>query len=227
MLEAAKRCIVILCALAGVALGQEVRATITGLVTDPSGAPVVGATVVVTNVSQNVSLSVTTNESGNYVTPFLAPGEYRLTVEQGGFKRFVRENIVLQTQDKLRLDVRLEIGQLTESITVRESVSLLQTETATRSQVIANELISQLPTQGRNPFQLAWASAGVIKSGDWRYLRSFDIGGTSGVSINGGKNKENEVLLDGISNVRGDRTVIHVPTMDSAACCSSISRMTS
>ena len=215
MLEAAKRCIVILCALAGVALGQEVRATITGLVTDPSGAPVVGATVVVTNVSQNVSLSVTTNESGNYVTPFLAPGEYRLTVEQGGFKRFVRENIVLQTQDKLRLDVRLEIGQLTESITVRESVSLLQTETATRSQVIANELISQLPTQGRNPFQLAWASAGVIKSGDWRYLRSFDIGGTSGVSINGGKNKENEVLLDGISNVRGDRTVIHVPTMES------------
>ena len=204
----------VVCLLARTAWAQEVRATITGLITDPSGAPVAGATVTVTNVAQNVSFTVASNESGNYVSPFLAPGVYRLTVEQPGFKRFVRENIVLQAQDKLRLDVTLELGQLTESVTVRESVSLLQTESATRSQVIANELISMVPTQGRNPFQIAWAAAGVIKAGDWRYLRSFDILGTSGISINGGKNRENEVLLDGISNVRGDRIVIHVPTME-------------
>ncbi len=201
--------------LAGLIRAQEVRATITGLVTDPTGAPVAGATITVTNVAQNVSLTVATNESGNYVTPFLTPGVYRLTVEQTGFKKFVRENIILQAQDKLRLDVKLELGPLTESITVSESVSLLQTETATRSQIIANELIAQLPTQGRNPFQIAWAAAGVIKAGDWRYLRSFDILGTSGISISGGKNRENEVLLDGISDVRADRTVIHVPTMES------------
>ncbi len=207
--------LLVMCLAAAPALGQEVRATITGLITDPSGAPVAGATVTVTNVAQNVSFTVASNESGNYVTPFLVPGTYRLAVEQPGFKRFVRENILLQAQDKLRLDVTLEIGQLTESVTVRESVSLLQTETATRSQVIANELISMVPTQGRNPFQIAWAAAGVIKSGDWRYLRSFDIGGTTGMSINGGKNRENEILLDGISNVRADRTVIHVPTMES------------
>ncbi len=204
-----------MCLLAGIIRAQEVRATITGFVTDPTGAPVAGATITVTNIAQNVSLTVASNESGNYVTPFLAPGLYRLTVEQTGFKKFVRENIILQAQDKLRLDVKLELGQLTESITVSESVSLLQTESATRSQVIANELIAQVPTQGRNPFQIAWAAAGVIKAGDWRYLRSFDIGGTSGISIGGGKNRENEVLLDGISNVRADRTVIHVPTMES------------
>ncbi len=200
---------------AALASAQEVRASITGIVTDPSGAPVAGATVSVTNVAQNVSVTTKSNESGNYVTPFLAPGAYRLTVEQSGFKKFVRENIVLQALDRLRLDVQLEIGQLTESVTVSASVSQLQTETATRAQVLAQEIIANVPTQGRNPFQIAWAAAGVIKSGSWRYLRSFDIGGTSGISINGGREKTNEVLLDGISNVRAEYTVISVPTTES------------
>ncbi|MEK7407234.1 MAG: TonB-dependent receptor [Acidobacteriota bacterium] len=197
------------------AYAQEVRASLTGIVTDPSGAPVAGATITVTNIAQNVSVSASTNETGNYVTPFLAPGLYRLTVEQTGFKKYVREDIVLQIQDKVRLDVQLEIGQLTESVTVAASVSMLQTESATRSQIISNELIAQLPTQGRNPFQIAWAASGVIKSGSWRYLRSFDIGGTSGISINGGREKTNEVLLDGISNVRAEYTVISIPTTES------------
>jgi hypothetical protein len=59
-------------------------------------------------------------------------------------------------------------------------VSALETETASRSQIISNQLIANLPTQGRNPFQIAWAAPGVVKTGGWRYLRSFDIGGTSG-----------------------------------------------
>lgn len=206
--------------LACLALGQalyaqEVRATITGLVTDPSGAPVPGAQVTVTNLAQNVSLTTQTNETGNFVTPYLIPGTYRVTVEKEGFKRYVRDNVVLQAQDRLRLDVALELGEVTQSVTVTEAVPLLQTETATRSQIIANELIMHVPTQGRNPFQIAWAAPGVIKSGTWRYLRSFDIAGTSGLSINGSRERDNEVLLDGISNVRANRTVIHVPTMES------------
>ncbi len=200
---------------ASAAYGQEVRASITGMVTDPSGLVIPGATVVVTQTAKNVSVSTMTNDAGLFVTPFLAPGTYNLTVEISGFKKYLRENIVLQAQDKARLDVKLELGSLAETVTVNESVSMLQTETATRSQVIAKELIDNVPTQGRNPFQIAWSAAGVVKAGDFRYLRSFDIGGTSGFSVNGGRNRENEVLLDGVSNVKGDRTVIHVPTMDS------------
>ena len=197
-----------------VAHAQEVRASLTGLVTDSSGAAVPEASLTVTNTATNAALHTTSNVSGIFVTPFLPPGRYQLTVERQGFKRFVRENIVLETQDRARVDVRLDIGELTQSVTVSDSVSQLQTETATRSQIISNELISNLPTQGRNPFQIAWAAPGVIKTGDWRYLRSFDIGGISNISINGGKNKENEVLLDGISNVRGNRNVINAPTME-------------
>jgi hypothetical protein len=208
--------VVLVCLLgASAGYGQEVRASIRGTVTDPSGAPVPNASITVTHVAQNVSVTTRSNEAGNFLSPFLAPGTYRLAAEAPGFKKAVRENIGLQAQDMARVDVQLEIGSLTESVTVRESVSMLQTETATRSQTITNELIANVPTQGRNPFQVAWSAAGVIKAGDWRYLRSFDIGGTSGFSVNGGRNKENEVLLDGISNVQGDRTVIHVPTMDS------------
>jgi hypothetical protein len=209
--------IAILAALAAPAAAQEVRASITGTVSDPSGSPIPGAKVTATNTASNVAVATETNASGTYLTPFLPPGAYRLAVEGQGFKRFVRENIVLQSQDRPRIDVALEIGELAQSVTVSDAVTQLQTETASRSQVIANEIIANVPTQGRNPFQIAWASAGVIKSGSWRYLRSFDIAGTSGISIAGGRERENEVLMDGISNVRGNRTVISVPTTESVA----------
>ena len=197
------------------AYAQEVRASITGIVSDPSSAPVAGATVTVTNLSTNAAVVTQTNETGSYTTPFLAPGTYTLSVEQTGFRKYVQENIVLQALDRARTDVQLQLGTLSDSVTVSASAVTLQTETASRGQTISNEMIENVPTQGRNPFQIAWAAPGVVKSGGWRYLRSFDIGGTSGFSVNGGRNQENEVLLDGISNVQSSRTVIHVPTMDS------------
>jgi hypothetical protein len=171
--------------------------------------------VSVTSVSTNTSVTTQTNDTGNYLTPFLPPGTYVLTVEHTGFKKYLQENIVLQALDKARIDVQLSLGTLADSVTVSSAVSALQTETASRGQNISNELIANIPTQGRNPFQIAWAAPGVVKTGGWRYLRSFDIGGTSGFSVNGGRNQENEVLLDGISNVQSSRQVIHVPTMES------------
>lgn len=197
-----------------VAWSQEVRASITGVITDASGAAVAGAQVAVARTDRNVIIETRSNESGNYTTPFLDPGVYRFTVQLPGFKQYVRDRVVLETQDRARIDVTLTIGDVSESVTVADSVSLLETETASRSQVISNKLIEEVPTQGRNPFQLAWSAAGVIKTGDWRYLRSFDTGGTSNFSVNGGVNKENEILVDGISNVRPDRSVVHVPTME-------------
>ncbi len=205
----------LLLALAPAAYSQDVRASITGVVADPTGAPVANAKVTVTSAARNVTVSTETNTSGNFVTPFLAPGAYVLTVEASGFKRFVREKIALQAQDRARIDVALELGELAQSVTISEAVSQLQTETASRASVIAREIIANVPTQGRNPFQIAWAAPNVVKTGAWRYLRSFDIAGTSNLSINGGRNRENEVLLDGISNVQSDRTVIAVPTTES------------
>ncbi len=208
-------CLLALLAACSLSYAQEVRASISGLVTDPSGAAVVHATVRVTNLANRVAITTTTNETGAYVTPFLAPGSYEMTIESSGFKKFLRQNLILQVQDHARIDAALEVGDMTQSVTVKDAVSTLETETASRGAALSNEMIANLPTQGRNPFQIAWAAPGVFKSGGWRYLRSFDIGGTTGFSANGGRSSENEVLLDGISNVQSSRQVIHVPTMDS------------
>jgi len=193
---------------------QEVRANLSGIVSDSSGAPVPEATVILTDLERNVTNTSQTNETGNYAFAYLIPGKYRLTVERSGFKKYTRENILLEAQDRARLDVTLELGDITQSVTVEADVSLLQTETASRGQIISNQIVSNVPTQGRNPFQIAWSMPGVVKTGDWRYLRSFDIGGTTGFSINGGKRGDNDVLLDGVSNVRGSRTVVGVPSME-------------
>ncbi|MBI2686765.1 MAG: TonB-dependent receptor [Acidobacteria bacterium] len=207
---------VLACLMAATTLSaQEVRASLSGIVSDPSGAPIPAAQVTVTNVAKNTKITTSTNESGLYSTPLLEPTAYTVTVEKDGFRRVVRENIVLQSLDKARLDIQLQIGAVADSITVNSAVSPLQTETANRDTAINNELIANLPTQGRNPFQIAWAAPGVFKTGGWRYLRSFDIGGTTGFSVNGGRSGENEVLMDGMSNVRSSRTVMNVPTMES------------
>lgn len=193
---------------------QEVRASITGIVQDASGAAVSGARVVVTNLQQNTSVETVTNAAGNYVTPLLQPGEYRMTVTFPGFSQYVRPSIVLQMQDRARVDVQLALGEITESVTVTDSVSMIESETASRSQTINNAIIADVPTQGRNAFQLAWAAAGVVKKGDWRFLRSFDTGGNSNFAVNGGLNKQNEVLIDGISNMRSGGNVITSPTIE-------------
>jgi len=194
---------------------QEVRASLSGIISDPSGAPIPAAQITVTNIAKNTRIVSTSNESGLFSTPLLEPAAYTIAVEKDGFRRVVRENVVLQSLDKARLDIQLQVGAVSDSVTVNAAVSQLQTETANRDTAINNQLIANLPTQGRNPFQIAWAAPGVFKAGGWRYLRSFDIAGTTGFSVNGGRSGENEVLLDGMSNVRSSRTVIHVPTMES------------
>src|SRR4051812_21555260 len=83
--------------------GQEIRASISGIVTDPTGAPVAGAVVTTTSVATNSSVATITNEAGSFLTPFLAPGSYTLAVERTGFKKFVHQNIVLESLDKVRV----------------------------------------------------------------------------------------------------------------------------
>ena len=82
---------------------QEVRATISGTISDPSGAPIPGARVTVTSVARNTSVTTDTNESGSFVTPFLEPGTYSLAAEHAGFKRSQQQNIELQTLDRVRV----------------------------------------------------------------------------------------------------------------------------
>src|SRR5262245_34143490 len=128
--------LLLLLALAPAASAQEVRASITGVVTDPSGAPIAGARITVTNAASNIVVTSVTNATGTYLTPFLAPGRWELVAEASGFTKYLRPDILLQAQDRVRVDIGLQVGDITTSVTVNAAVSQLQTETATRSQVL-------------------------------------------------------------------------------------------
>ncbi|MCX6623638.1 MAG: carboxypeptidase-like regulatory domain-containing protein, partial [Acidobacteria bacterium] len=97
-------------------MAQENRAAISGLVTDPTGAAIPGAKVLVVSVERNTRTEVDTTDTGRYVVNFLNPGLYTLSVERAGFKKHVQKEITLVTGDKLGLDVVLEVGQLSDSV---------------------------------------------------------------------------------------------------------------
>src|SRR5258707_7189053 len=126
------------------AFGQT-TSTVVGAVTDVTGAVVVGAEVKVVNAETAfVTKSVTTAEGAFYL-PYLNPGPYRLTIQASGFKQYVREGIVLRTNETPRIDVTLELGNVNESISVSGTVPLLETETATAGHILDGSTVVKIP----------------------------------------------------------------------------------
>ena len=116
--------------LVAVAAAQDFRGSISGRVVDPTGSAVPGAQVTVTNTATNVPTSATTDDEGRYTTLYLAPGEYRVSAEAKGFKKYVRTAEV-RVADKISLDIPLEIGVVSEAVIVTTESPLLETSTAT------------------------------------------------------------------------------------------------
>jgi len=198
-----------------VLFSQDIRATLSGQITDASGSAVPNAKVAVINTGTSVASPATTNGVGRYVVNFLIPGRYKLEVETNGFKKFVRENIQLEVGDKVGIDIRLQVGEMSDSVTVSDEIPLLETETASRGQVVTGQQLADLPNNGRNAFQLVWAVPGVIKTGGyWGSMENYALGNATGASINGGKRRENETLLDGATNTLGNRDVNFQPILD-------------
>jgi len=152
-----------LCLLAGPAVAQEFRASISGEVADASSAAVAGATVTVTSVERNTATVAVTNAAGRYLVQFLLPGRYTLAAEKPGFKKLLRTGISLESADHLSLDVALQVGDLTQSVSVTAEAPLLETETASRAGTIENRVLENVPTNGRNLFTLQYSLPGVIK----------------------------------------------------------------
>src|SRR5947199_7398504 len=127
---------------------------VTGRVTDPPGAVIPGASVTLTNVNTNAVRNVLTTEAGAYTFPSIAPGFYRLRTELPGFKAAAREPFEVQVQQVVRLDITLELGQLSETVEVAATADLLQAETATLGAVVENKIITELPLNGRSSLGL-------------------------------------------------------------------------
>ena len=161
---------------------QEFRATVTGRVTDPSGAAIQGAKVTIKNLQTNEESVQTTSDEGVYTVPFLIPGRYSATVEAAGFKRSVHDNLELHVNDKVTLDLVLEVGQVEQTVMVSAGAPLLEADTATRGQVIENMRVNELPLNaGRNPIMLATLAPGVQYNGNPQFFRPFDNGSERGL----------------------------------------------
>ncbi|MBI3697239.1 MAG: TonB-dependent receptor [Acidobacteria bacterium] len=186
----------LLAVIPGLPQGGE-STEILGIVQDSSGAVIAGAEVTATHVATGQIRRVTTGESGTFTFPLMAPGEYTVRAERQGFRTEVRSGLVLQLNQKARVDFTLQVGAVAESVEVSASVLLLNTEDATLGNVVEQKRVVDLPLNGRNFANLAGLMPGVIKGTvTGRYNRT-DFGIT--VSANGVREHQAQILYDGIN----------------------------
>ena len=204
----------LLAAAAAIMTAQQFRGTIAGDLRDAQGAVVPGARVTATQAETGAKSQTVTSPTGQFNLPFLAPGTYSVTVEATGFKRYVRDGLSVNANDPVSLDITLEVGQTTESITISAGAPLLQTETASTGQVISSKQVEDMPLNGRTPLVLAQLSFGVIPNNDPRFYRPFDDGGPSGFAMGGAPAKQNAILLDGAGNLSVGNGLAFSPPVD-------------
>ncbi|MBK7930754.1 MAG: TonB-dependent receptor [Bryobacterales bacterium] len=183
---------------------------------DASGSAVPNAKIQAVSVATTETSNATSDASGVYTIPFLRPGGYKLTVTANGFKTFNRENITLTVGQSAGIDVNLEVGALTESVNVTAEAALLETQTASRIAVISTKQVSELPLNSRNPFMLGAMMSGVTFRGAAIWQRPFDNGAIAEWSVNGGRQSNNEFLMDGAPNNAqgGTNNIAYVPIVD-------------
>jgi hypothetical protein len=208
--------VLLLCALPAAAFAQQETATISGTITDATGAIVPNAVVIVTNVQTGISVRTEATEAGTYVVPSLRPGDYSIAVERKGFQKTVRTGVTLQVAQVARIDVTLQTGALTEAVEVIGATPLLDTLTSSRGSVIDQKKIVELPLNGRDYNQLALLSPGVLP-GTPR-LASVNFKGV--LNVNGNRTFNNVFLLDGVDNIsysnsfRGENVQLVQPSIE-------------
>jgi Carboxypeptidase regulatory-like domain len=193
-------------------------AALSGETRDASGAVVAGAIVTAVNVGTNAARSVTTNEAGDYSFPSLPPGTYTVKIEKTGFKTVIRNEIELQVQQSARVDFEMQVGQVSESIEVRASATLLATEDATVGTVIENKRIVELPLNGRNYLQLVSLAPNVstgFSSQGQAGARQGGIRAAQTIAVAGQRTNFNHYTLDGVENTDPNfNTFVVMPSID-------------
>jgi hypothetical protein len=213
--------IAILCT-AFVAKAQD-TGYIAGTVTDKTGAAVAGADVVISSTNGSATHPTTTNGDGAYVVAGLPGGSYNIAVTAKGFQKYTAKNVVLDVAAKIRVDVQLTVGQITEEVVVTgESVAQVETQSAALSDTISGKQVSQLELNGRNFTQLVTLTPGVVNT---TFANTGTDAGTVGVygnvsyAVNGGRTEYNNWELDGGDNMdNGSNSTLNVyPNVEAIA----------
>jgi hypothetical protein len=192
---------------------------ITGVVTDSSGSVIAGAAITITNPQTNFTRNTVSNEAGNYNFPNLPPGLYNVRAERQGFQTEVRNSIELQVQQTARIDFRLNVGAVTEEVTVTGGAPLLNTENATIGTVIEQKRLEDLPINGRSFVALISLSpnvtTGQTSSGGIPAARSGGERASVSLAISGLRREFTYFSIDGVSNTDVDwNTYAFLPSID-------------
>ncbi|HEY1678506.1 MAG TPA: TonB-dependent receptor [Candidatus Sulfotelmatobacter sp.] len=198
------------------AWGQEVTASITGTVSDPSGAAVAGANVTATSVERGITYTAATNDSGLYRISQLPVGSYSLKVEKGGFSLASYPAFVLTLNQVARVDVALKVGQTTETVEVTSEAPVMETDTTQVDTIINAATNDNLPLASRNYVQLTLLSPGAVSTDPSSFSNGNNTGGYGGRPlINGNREQANNFLLDGMDNNQvSDNLLGYTPAPD-------------
>jgi hypothetical protein len=207
------------------ALAQEVTGTIVGTVTDPSGGAVPRAAVIVTATDKHqVVRRLTSDSNGEYVATFLPVGVYSITADAKGFKSLVRTGIQLDVDQKLTVPLRLEVGDVSEKVTVESNVPAVELQSAVASGLISGSEVRELSLNNRNYLELLTIMPGVTSNSPTDELSIGATNPTGAVnalpfSVNGGRTTGNNFMLDGADNMDhgANQTLLNTPSVDAIA----------
>ncbi|MBM3788213.1 MAG: carboxypeptidase regulatory-like domain-containing protein, partial [Acidobacteria bacterium] len=200
------------------AAAQVTTGEITGTILDSANAVIAGATVTASNPATNTSRTVTTSNAGVYNIPALPPGVYSLRVEMKGFTSQVRNNVELQVAQVARIDLTLQVGNVTEVVEVQGGAPLIETDNTSLGTVVENKRIIELPLNGRNYLQLAALTPGATTAAPASFVMGLRQGGTRSLftlTVSGQRIIFNRYLLDGLENTSPNwQSYIFLPSLD-------------
>ena len=199
--------------------GQTATGTISGRVVDSGGALIIGATVDLTSLERGTASTIPTNDAGIYVFPSVQPGHYRMVVRSQGFKQGEVQNLLVEVGSQLEQNFQLEVGSLSESVTVETAEPLVNTVSSTVSSVVTGATIQDLPLNGRDTLQLALTQPGVTPQliGQPGYQSITGFAG-QGFSVAGGRSNSVTYMLDGgVNNSVSNSTAVVNPNPDTIA----------
>jgi carboxypeptidase family protein len=199
-LTALAMAVVVVLTMPSKASAQAVTGTLLGNVTDSSGGAVPGATVTVTEVQTNVSRTVTSNESGYYLFSSLQNGTYEVGAELVGFKKVVRQGVRVDVNTTVRVDLSLEVGQMTEAVTVSAESPLLQTDRTDTGRLIESKMVSELPLTFNRNFQSLLVTVPGTTRPHREHSQFFNSQDSLAVEVNGQPRLANNTLIEGLDN---------------------------
>jgi hypothetical protein len=184
---------------------QDSRGAISGRVTDSGAAPIPNAEVKATNAETGVVVASRTNENGIFGIPYLVPGNYQITVEYTGFKKF-SQRVEVRVNDQLQVETGLSVGDVSEVVEVKSETPILSTGEASIGQVIDEKRIQELPLFAGNAMDLVHLAPGTVNGTNLRLRKAPFNNAPSQFSSVGGGNYQNEFTIDGVSNTYSDGT---------------------